>query len=153
MSDTPKNPNHTNDERGYEVSDASVGAVTKFGIGLAVISIAVFVLMVWLKDYLQVGYEKTEPPPSPLAAERQLPAGPRLQIVPANELKQTRAAEDSILQSYGWIVREAGIVRIPIDRAMELVVEKGLPYREEGAPGEERNDTQVPKVGHGGAQP
>jgi hypothetical protein len=33
------------------------------------------------------------------------------------------------LSSYGWVDREAGIVRIPIDRAMDLLAERGLPAR------------------------
>jgi hypothetical protein len=31
------------------------------------------------------------------------------------------------LQSYGWVDRSMGMVRIPIDQAMALVVEQGLP--------------------------
>lgn len=153
MNETPKTPNHPDNGRGYEVRDASVGAVTKFGIGLAVIFVVVLLLMVWLQDYLRVEYKKAETPPSPLAIERQLPPGPHLQVVPAKDLKQMRAAEDSILHGYGWIVREAGIVRIPIDRAMELVVEKGLPFRVEGAPLEVKSGAQIAKVGQGGVQP
>jgi len=36
-------------------------------------------------------------------------------------------AENARLQSYGWVDRSIGMVRMPIDRAMELVVEQGLP--------------------------
>ena len=44
-----------------------------------------------------------------------------------------RAEEDQILGSYGWIDRERGIVRVPIDRAITLLAQKGLPTRAEGA--------------------
>ena len=40
-----------------------------------------------------------------------------------------RANEDRILYSYGWSDEKAGTVRIPIERAMELLVERGLPVR------------------------
>jgi cytochrome c oxidase cbb3-type subunit 3 len=44
-------------------------------------------------------------------------------------LEELRAAEDAVLHSYGWVDRPAGIVRIPIDRAMEVPAERGLPVR------------------------
>ena len=51
--------------------------------------------------------------------------------MPAQELQQWRAAEEESLRSYGWVNKEAGIVRIPIARAMELLAERGLPSRDE----------------------
>ena len=73
------------------------------------------------------------PPPPPLleeAEEAELePPQPRLQRVPGVDLEQMRTIEDSILSSYGWVDEEAGVTRIPIDRAMELTLERGLPTR------------------------
>jgi hypothetical protein len=40
---------------------------------------------------------------------------------------ELRTAEDTDLNSYGWVDRTAGIARIPIDRAMQLLLERGLP--------------------------
>ena len=64
-------------------------------------------------DHLQ-GHTSAPPPPS---ARTQAP------------LAELRAAEDAVLYSYGWVDRAAGIVRIPIDRAMEVLVQRGLPTR------------------------
>lgn len=153
MSETHNIPNHTDNGRGHELSDANVGALAKFGIGLAIISAVVLVLMVWFRDYLDVTQQKTATPPSPLAGERQLPPGPRLQVEPEKDLAQVRAVEDSILQSYGWIVRDAGVVRIPIDRAVELVVKRGLPYRAESELKEMSREAQLAKSGQGDLQP
>ena len=50
---------------------------------------------------------------------------PRLQVSPPADLETFREREESELHSYGWINRTAGVVRIPIERAMELVVVKG----------------------------
>jgi hypothetical protein len=44
-----------------------------------------------------------------------------LQVQPQTDLERMRATEEAILNSYGWVDREAGIVRIPIDRAMEVL--------------------------------
>ncbi len=54
-------------------------------------------------------------------------SGPLLQISPRLDLRDFRAQEDKQLTGYGWIDRTAGVVRVPIDRAMEQVLQKGLP--------------------------
>ena len=58
-----------------------------------------------------------------------LPPEPRLQVSAPKDLKQYKAAQEEILNSYGWVDQKAGIVRIPIDRAMDILVQKGLPVR------------------------
>ncbi|MDZ7289035.1 MAG: hypothetical protein ONB44_01500 [candidate division KSB1 bacterium] len=127
MSETQKTPTQNNNPRGHETSDASISAVIKFGIGLTVVIAVMMLLMFWMKSVLQEQEQRSETPPSPLAVGRQLPAAPRLQVTPEMDLQKYLAREDSILHSYGWVVREAGIVHIPIDRAIELVAQKGLP--------------------------
>ena len=47
------------------------------------------------------------------------------------DLKEFRAGEDAILNDYGWVDPEKGIVRIPVERALELVAKEGLPSRKE----------------------
>ena len=59
----------------------------------------------------------------------QLPPEPRLQAQPKVELKDLRADEEAILNSYGWVNPDKGIVRIPIDQAIDLVAQKGLPSK------------------------
>lgn len=87
-------------------------------------------LVVW---GLMVGFletaERRDPPPSPLAEanERRLPPVPRLQDAPERDMEALRAEEDARLSTYGWIDRTAGIGRIPIDRAIDLILERGLP--------------------------
>ena len=39
--------------------------------------------------------------------------------------------EDDVLESYGWVDKNAGVVRIPIDEAMKLTLERGLPARQQ----------------------
>lgn len=63
--------------------------------------------------------------------EAELKGAPRLQLAPDVDLQAFRAREDAELNSYGWIDRTAGVVRIPIDRAMELIAQRGLPARSE----------------------
>ena len=54
---------------------------------------------------------------------------PRLQLKPPEDLNNFRAGEETALNNYGWINQTAGVVRIPIERAMDLVLERGLPTR------------------------
>ncbi len=54
---------------------------------------------------------------------------PVLQIDPVGDLKAYKAKEEALLNSYGWVDKDAGIARIPIERAIELTAQKGLPYR------------------------
>jgi cytochrome c oxidase cbb3-type subunit III len=58
-----------------------------------------------------------------------LPAPPPNTTRAHARLKEMRATEDAVLHSYGWVDQAAGIVRIPIERAMELLAERGLPAR------------------------
>jgi hypothetical protein len=55
------------------------------------------------------------------------PPPPRLQLDPPADLVALRKAEAVRLSGYGWIEREQGIVRAPIDRALALIAERGLP--------------------------
>ena len=118
-----------NSAPGHERRDVAVKRLLLFGAGLCVM-----VLFALAAMWLLFGYYKAEqslgPPASPLAQGQEIPPEPRLQVTEQADLKQTRKAEDAILTSYGWVDRPAGIVRIPIDRAIELLAQRGLPTRE-----------------------
>ena len=128
MTETP----HTNNNRGYEESDANVSALGKYGLGLAIITAVVLALMVWLQSFFTAQTQRAMPASSPMATQRQAPAAPRLQVTPEKDLHDMRVVEDSVLHSYGWIVRDSGVVRLPVARAMELTAQRGLPVRTEG---------------------
>ena len=114
-------------EVGHEKSDLSIVAITIFGIVLTGVLIAALISMAWLFGFFESWQARQDVPPSPLAAVRSGPPEPLLQVHPVQDLKALRAAEDKILTSYGWVNKEAGIARVPIARAMEIVVERGLP--------------------------
>ena len=72
-----------------------------------------------------------EPPKYPLAVGEspRVPPEPRLQRFPREDIMKLRIGEEAALHQYGWVDRNAGIVRIPIDEAMKLTLERGLPAR------------------------
>jgi hypothetical protein len=55
---------------------------------------------------------------------------PRLQIDPQSDLSLTQARDREVLNGYAWTDRTTGAVRIPIERAMDIVAERGLPHFE-----------------------
>jgi hypothetical protein len=115
---------------GHEHTDANVWLITKFGLWLLISAVVIHVGMGFMFGMLVELREETEQI-FPLAAgqERRLPAAPRLQQFPENELYEFRQREEATLQQYGWIDRNAGRVQIPISEAMRLTVERGLPVR------------------------
>lgn len=120
----------------HEPSDVNARALTKFGITFVLAGIVTLCLVWFVFDYF-VGREAAKGPPPSQGIDvdaRRLPPEPRLQSAPARDLAQMRAAEDQILNSYGWLDRGQGTVRIPISRAMELVAREGLPARQQSGP-------------------
>jgi len=77
--------------------------------------------------------ETTTVVPSPLQPGRVVPAGPLLQVNAQEDLRAYQEQQQRALASYGWVDQGAGVVRIPIDRAMDLVLQRGLPTRSEAA--------------------
>jgi hypothetical protein len=116
---------------GYEKRDVALRPVTAGVIGLFVLLVVAVLLMRVLFGYLAAREARLSPPPNPLAQSlgRQLPPEPRLQTDPRRDLLQLRAEEDAVLESYGWVDRQAGVVRIPIEHAMEILAQRGLPAR------------------------
>ena len=127
---------HTNP--GYELSDAQFRPLLVWAIGLVVLVIGALGISFGLFDLLHNRSEATMAQPSPLIEGRQLPPFPRLQVKPEQAWQVFEAKEDSELNSYGWVGRDAGIVRIPIDEAMQIALDRGFPVRPE-APSENAN--------------
>jgi hypothetical protein len=131
----------------YEHSDLDIFAVTKFGIGLAIGTVAAAFMMwglfQWFKNHQSQALEDL--PPSVIEARKSLlPPQPRLQAMgnpnspsvaegdlrsPHVELTKFRQAEAMQLDSYSWVDPNKGIVHVPVDVAIDLVLKKGLPVK------------------------
>ena len=137
----------TSTHRTHETRDVNIRVVALFALSFAVVLAGSLALMAWVFDLLHVIPAGQGLRGAPIAVTPPYPPGPRLQTSPGRDLQELRRAEDAQLQSYGWVDRALGIVRMPIDRAMERVVEQGLPSwheipivqpDERGSPVEER---------------
>lgn len=114
----------------HEHSDVSVRGVLLFAAMLASVCILIAIAMRFLFVAFNGMETRNEPFVTPLAAPAgQLPPEPRLQTTPWADLEQFRAGEDAHLHSYGWVNQTAGIAHVPIQRAKEMLLKKGLPVR------------------------
>jgi hypothetical protein len=130
MNDTaPRSDRTEQPGRGYETRDADVRVIALLCGGLLMLIGVVLLLSGGIYDYLAARLARSGVSISAPAVTRQLPPEPRLQVSPARDLQEMRAREDEVLHSYGWVDRQAGIVRIPIARAIDLLAERGLPAR------------------------
>ena len=126
MSEPLKGPE--NPRRGYEDSDVSVGRLLAFAGGL--VALVVFgVVISAVVFHFFVRHQPLGPPASPFEDVRPMPPSPRLQTTAPLDLKHYREEQEKILQSYGWVDPPAGVVRIPVDRAVDLLLQKGYPVR------------------------
>jgi hypothetical protein len=115
----------------HEGSDVNIRAITIFTVVLAA---TVGLVIIGTKLILN-GLEARRPREirAPASVERvEIPPAPLLQTSPREDLATVRAREDAVLDSYGWVDRSNGVVRIPIARAMDLVAREGLPVAPEG---------------------
>jgi hypothetical protein len=112
--------------RRHEIRDVQTRPIVAFAVGLIMLTGVVLLLMGWLFHYFAGRQAKLDVPTSPLAVTQERPPEPHLEVVLDQELRQLRADEQAMLYSYGWVDQQAGIVRIPIDRAMTLLTERGL---------------------------
>jgi hypothetical protein len=115
---------------GHERRDFSLRYLVWFGIGLLALVLVANAVSCWMFSRFEDRQQQLDRPLSPLAEPSPLPPGPRLQVAPEAELRAMRMGEHEMLNSYGWVDQQAGIVRVPIDRAMDMLLEKGLPVRE-----------------------
>jgi hypothetical protein len=119
-------PHPIGPEIGHEERDVNLRPIIVAAVGLVLALVFVALAMLGLYDVFARREARLSPPENPLAAAEapRLPPEPRLQVQPIRDLRELHAAERKLLDHYAWVDRSAGIVRIPIERAMEVMVER-----------------------------
>jgi len=130
------------DSAAYETRDIKIRPLVVFAAGIAVLIIFSFLVVLWVfrlfsaqhttQDAQSAASSIARPAAAARADEQLRWPEPRVQSRPADDLKALRAEEDASLTSYGWVDRDSGVVRVPIDVAMRLVLKEGLPARQPG---------------------
>jgi hypothetical protein len=118
---------------GYEHTDMNPAVVVSAAVGLLVV-LGVVLFGVTLFEQLLVGIPFTISRPEDLtsglqAASAPTPPVPALEARSGQTLDPYRADQQQKLSTYGWVDRSGGVIRIPIDRAMDLTAQRGLPAR------------------------
>lgn len=125
-NDTPAN------SPGYETRDANVRGVYNFLIFMAIALVAVG-LVSWglfrLFAAQNRAQDRDDRNTSPFAETRQLPMGPQLQVTPREDWLKYRGEQERNLENLSWVNRATGIVRVPIEQAMDILVKKELPVQ------------------------
>ena len=120
----------------HEQTDADTHAVTQFGIALVLVVLLSQLGLWWLFNTFTQRENKLSPPVTALvrAQAPTEPPEPRLQANPQADMRTMREKEETALNHYGWVDAGRGVVRIPIDRALDLVADRGLPQFKATAP-------------------
>jgi hypothetical protein len=113
----------------FERRDVNTRTILTFIGVLFLVLLVTFVSMRGLFGYFSAT-QKLGPGASPFDNSRVLPPAPRLQVDPAVDLDQVRQSQNEMLNSYGWADKATGKVRVPIDRAMDMLIERKLPARQ-----------------------
>jgi hypothetical protein len=144
MSNETKHDNTTG-HGSYERQDLEASGIIYFFLGLAVVTLLCILGLRGVFAVLDRREKAAEPAVNPLvtsvpADTRHVAPGypqsafpnPKLEEDERGQLNGILIDEEKTLYSYGWVDEKAGTVRIPIERAMELIVQRGLPVRPQG---------------------
>jgi hypothetical protein len=123
------------DKNKYDDREIDVRSIVRLTLGLAVVVVATLGVAWFITSELTSEDQREHPAPLPIAAGAPtVPAEPRLQPAPPIDLATLRAEENRALGTYHWIDKPGGPVGIPIDRAIDLVSQRGLAARTEAFP-------------------
>lgn len=129
----------------FEREDMSPKAVYGFLVVLVILCVGAYFVIDGFYSYMDSYSRKHQPALNPLvvatqpsdqrdashkAVEEEIKntfPQPRLEENERSEIFDFNLKEEQKLHSYGWVDQNAGVVRIPIDRAMELIAQRGLP--------------------------
>lgn len=135
--------------------ELSVSGILWTAVGIIVVTAVAMVLMWYVSKGLKSGIESADRPPTPaeleelgarraageerlatepmarprmqIPADFELPPEPRLEIKPGYNYQQLQKEEQRVLTTYEWVDEAAGVVRIPIELAIERAAAEGLP--------------------------
>jgi hypothetical protein len=144
---TDKQPSHQHGkEEGFERQDFGAKTVYWFLIGLAALGVVVYLInnatysylnhyeqahepkLTAMKHTLETDLRDTQAAKVKRMVDQTFPE-PRLQTSELNELTGFRLKEEDQLSTYGWVDQQTGTAHIPIERAMQIVADRGLPVR------------------------
>jgi hypothetical protein len=113
---------HSPNGAGHEHREASIRLIVASLGGLAIVTLIVFVLVIGIFRYFYDTDKTGEAQRQPV-----IPPEPRIEVAPYEQLQQLRVRENHVLNSYAWVDKSTGTVRVPINRAIDMLAAKGVP--------------------------
>lgn len=148
MSDE-MNHGRSGHEAGFEREDLGARGVFIFMIGLALVAVVIYFVIIGLYSFLDKYERSRMATASPLVSsngtmsrvvkqeymeQRFKDNGvPMLEVNERGQFRDFLIKQENQLNSYGWVDEKAGVAHIPIERAMELLTQRGLPVYSQGA--------------------
>jgi len=143
------NHGHSGPETGFEREDLSTRGVFAFMIGLAIFGAVIYFIIVGMYSFLDK-YERSQmATASPLVTSKGAMSrvvtqdymdkqfkengAPMLETNERGQFRDFLVNQENQLNSYGWVDEKADVAHIPIERAMELTVQRGLPVYAPGS--------------------
>jgi hypothetical protein len=114
----------------YEPRDGSVRAIVWTGVGLA----AAIGIVLMIAALVYLADERSRPTPDEFGRQTSFRNSAKAETDIQADWARQDAAVHQHLETYGWVDRAAGTVRIPIDRAMQLIVDEDSPARKDANP-------------------
>jgi hypothetical protein len=121
----------------FEERDIKAGTIYWYLFALGVATAAALVISIFILRFtnnLAVSSDVAPPPSRAALGEKQIfPPEPRLQGLPGHQsdpqkdLRQKLKADMEANEKLEWIDKNAGIAQIPVEDAMKIIAEKGLP--------------------------
>ncbi|MDQ3907181.1 MAG: hypothetical protein M3268_02435 [Acidobacteriota bacterium] len=123
-----------NESVAYERKDVNAWAILWIGVVMIVAAVVIHTAVWWLFDLFdRREAQKGRPPATLVQTQRPAVPEPRLQTDAPADLNSMREAEKNELETYGWIDQQKGVVRIPVEQAMTILVQRGLPKTQPSA--------------------
>jgi hypothetical protein len=154
---TPNQPaphEHTINHDGFEQEDLSSRSALYFLAGLVLVCVVVYLIVFGMYRFLDSYATAHQPPMSPMVTPEadtravtpenaETFPQPRLEENERTQFRSFIEDQDRKLATYDWVDKDRGTVRIPIDRAMELIEQRGLPVHLEGASSAQSSEAQT----------
>ena len=120
--------------RGHEIRDLNARGLFWFAVILLTCVLIIHIAVALIFKYFAGQNPQTFAAETPIVPSRDQWPKPAQQISPDQDLKEFRARQEKLLHSYGWVNQEKGIARIPIERAMDLIIQENANQPDKSKP-------------------
>ncbi len=125
-------------ERSYEPSSFRTDRILWFSGSLLIALVVAAAVAVALLGGVHPPRPVTAAPPTAVPAL----APPLLQPAPAGDLRSYRSEKSAQLEGYAWADKDAGLARVPIERAMQILAAQGASVPAPSAEGEKGKEVK-----------